>query len=182
MKKRHVRAIAVVGLVLITLTGARGSRGGGCDNDSSSSTSTSGGSTTGGSHSDDDDDLDIGTSGGSVSGGSDATDEPTYSGPTGAVDAKSDVEIKYCSINRAETDVRGQLLIKNETPVDQTYDITLHFQGDDPEVPLVAKFDDVTVAAKDHYFTEASAPYTGSGKGLEFRECEVVSATRTASP
>ncbi|MFD7441800.1 hypothetical protein [Streptomyces sp. NPDC059909] len=178
---RHVRAIAVLGIALITLTGARGSRGGGCD-DNHSSGSSSGGSGIGGSHSghDDDDDLDIGTSGGSASGGSDVTDAPTYAGPTGPVDAAmGEVEIKYCSIDPAAVNVRGQLLINNRTAVDQTYDITVHFQGDDPNVPLVAKIDDVTVAAGQWYDREASAPYTGSGKGTDFRDCKVVSATRT---
>ncbi|MGW2558245.1 hypothetical protein ACWCXB_03160 [Streptomyces sp. NPDC001514] len=184
---RHVRAIAVFGIALIALTGARGSRGGGCDNNhsSGSSSSSSGGSSIGGSHhsdDDDDDDLDIGTSGGgSVSGGSDVTDAPTYSGPTGPVDtALGEVEINYCSIDPAAVNVRGQLMIHNRTDVDQTYDITVHFQGDDPKVPLVAKIDDVTVAAGQWYDREASAPYAGSGKGTDSRDCKVVSATRTA--
>ncbi|MEU7279502.1 hypothetical protein AB0A69_12075 [Streptomyces sp. NPDC045431] len=48
MKLRHVRAVAVFGIVLVTLTGARGSHGGSCggsSSGSSSSSSSSGGGT-----------------------------------------------------------------------------------------------------------------------------------------
>ncbi|MBE4738314.1 MULTISPECIES: hypothetical protein [Streptomyces] len=52
MKSRHVRAVAVFGIVVFALTGARGSGGGGCSGgSSSSSSSSSGGSSSGGSDS-----------------------------------------------------------------------------------------------------------------------------------
>lgn len=160
---RHVRAVAVFGIVLITLTG---SRGGGCDSSSSSSSST-----TGGSH-------DNGTS-----GGDDYTDAPTPS-PTPTetvpVDAMSEVTIDFCSINPAATEIRGQLQMDNDTAFSQTYDITVHFEGDSPTAaPIVAKVTDVTVGDGQTYFMYASAPYTGPGKGNDFRDCKVVSATRT---
>jgi hypothetical protein len=49
LQSRHVRAIAVFGIAVIALTGARGSHGGGCSSSSSSSSSasSSGGGTTG---------------------------------------------------------------------------------------------------------------------------------------
>ncbi|MDC2946902.1 hypothetical protein [Streptomyces heilongjiangensis] len=51
MKSRHVRAIAVFGIAVIALTGARGSHGGGCSGGSSSSSSSSSSGGSGGSDS-----------------------------------------------------------------------------------------------------------------------------------
>ncbi|MEV6654661.1 hypothetical protein [Streptomyces sp. NPDC051219] len=177
MKRRHVRAIAVFGIVLITLTGARGSRGGGCDNDHSSGTSSSSGS--GGSHYDD---YDGGTDGGSVSGGEDATESPTDGSAAGPVDATAHVEFKYCSIDPAAAHLRGHLYITNSAATDQTYDITVQFEGDSPSAaPVTKTISDVTVAALNNYEMDVEAPYTGPGKETDTRNCKVASATRTAS-
>ncbi|MFC5800764.1 hypothetical protein [Streptomyces formicae] len=176
MKPRHIRAIAVFGIVLVTLTGARGSRGGGCDDDSTSgsSSSGSGGFTSGGSHGDPDTDDGVTTGGGGVTAAPTPTAVPT------PVDAMSDVEVDFCSIDPAAKNVRGQLLIDNTTAVSQTYDITVHFEGDTPaSAPFVDTIEDITVAGNESYFTEASAPYSGSGEGTDSRKCKVVSATRT---
>lgn len=68
MKLRHVRAVAVFVGVVVALTGARHSHGGGCSgSDSHSSSSSSGGYGGGSTHHYDDDDDDYGT--GSTSGG-----------------------------------------------------------------------------------------------------------------
>ncbi|MFE7775811.1 hypothetical protein ACFU5O_18290 [Streptomyces sp. NPDC057445] len=178
MKMRHVRAIAVFGLVVITLTGARGSRGGGCDNDHSSGSSSSSGGGSG--HYDDDDGNDGGTSGGSGSGGSDATATPTGGTATGSADATGDVEFKYCSIDPAAAHLRGHLYITNSASTDQTYDITVQFEGDSPSAaPVVETIDDLTVAAVSNHTMDVEVPYTGTGKGTDSRDCKVVSATRT---
>ncbi|MFE9398537.1 hypothetical protein [Streptomyces flavidovirens] len=71
MKLRHVRAVAVFGIAVFALTGARGSSGGGCDNNSSGS---SGGSSFGGSSSS--------SSSSSSSGGSSYDDGYTSGGYT----------------------------------------------------------------------------------------------------
>jgi hypothetical protein len=55
----------------------------------------------------------------------------------------------------------------------------VHFAGDGGE-PVVAKMDDLTVAAYNNYTTDVSVPYSGSGKPRDDRGCRVVSATRTA--
>ncbi|UUN27498.1 hypothetical protein [Streptomyces sp. FIT100] len=181
MKPRHIRAIAVFGLVLVTLTGARGSRGGGCDDDSGSgsSSSGSGGFTSGGSHSDPDPDTDVDD--GVTTGGGDITATPTPTAVPTPVDAMGDVEVDFCSIDPAAKNIRGQLVISNSTAVSQTYDITVHFAGDTPaSAPFVDTIEDITVAGNESYFTEASAFYSGSGKGTDSRTCKVVSATRTA--
>ncbi|MER5891946.1 hypothetical protein [Streptomyces sp. NPDC001876] len=173
MKTRHVRAIAVFGIVLITLTGARGSRGSGCDNDHSSSSSSS----SGGGHYDDDD-----TSGSSVSGGEDTTESPTGGSATGPVDAMTDVEFKYCSIDSAGAKLQGHLYITNSATTDQTYDITVQFEGDGSSAaPVVKTIDDVSVAAFNNYTMDVEASYVGSGKENDSRDCKVTSATRTAN-
>lgn len=171
MKTRHVRAIAVFGIVLITLTGARGSRGGGCDNDHSSGSSSS----SSGGHYDDD-------TGGTVSGGEKTTGSPTGGSATGPVDAMTDVEFKYCSIDSAAAHLQGHLYITNSATTDQTYDITVQFEGDGSSAaPVVKTIDDVTVAAFNNYTMDVEAPYVGSGKGNDIRDCKVTSATRTES-
>ncbi|WP_200308384.1 hypothetical protein [Streptomyces adelaidensis] len=63
MKSRHVRAVAVFGLAVFALTGARGSSGGSCSGGSSSSSSSS----SGGSDSTSDGTTTSGSSGGSSS-------------------------------------------------------------------------------------------------------------------
>ncbi|MFE6039901.1 hypothetical protein [Streptomyces sp. NPDC056452] len=172
MKTRHVRAIAVLGIVLITLTGARGSRGGGCDNDHSSGSSSS----SGGGHYDDD------TDGSSVSGGEDTVESPTAGSATGPVDAMTDVEFKYCSIDSAAAQLQGHLYITNSATTDQTYDITVQFDGDSSSVaPVVRTIDDITVAAFNNYTMDVEAPYVGSGKENDSRGCKVTRATRTTN-
>lgn len=172
VKMRHIRVLAVLGIVLVTLTGARGSRGG-CDSDSGS-----GGSGTSGGGQYDDDGHGSASGGGSAPGGESATDGPE----TGPVDAMAHVEFKFCSLDPTATNLRGHLYISNAATTDQTYDVTVQFAGDSPTAaPVVRTIDDVTVAAFGNHTMDVEAPYTGSGKGADTRDCKVVSATRTAS-
>ncbi|MFF5498193.1 hypothetical protein [Streptomyces aquilus] len=86
MKLRHVRALAVFVGVVVALTGARHSSGGGCSGHSSNSDSSSHSSTGGsGSHYDDDDDSVSGSGSGGVS-------ETTLGQST------QDVTIKECRV------------------------------------------------------------------------------------
>ncbi|WP_405735538.1 hypothetical protein OG885_25865 [Streptomyces sp. NBC_00028] len=86
MKLRHVRAVAVFVGVVVALTGARHSSGGGCSGHSSNSDSSSHSSTGGGStHYDDDDDSVSGSGSGGVS-------ESTLGQST------QDVTIKECRV------------------------------------------------------------------------------------
>ncbi|NLU70734.1 hypothetical protein [Streptomyces sp. HNM0574] len=89
MKLRHVRAVAVVTVVLVALTGARRSGGGSCDDSSSSTSSSSTGDYDSGSYKDDDYDTNV-TTGGS-SGGTRPSPGPTTAG-------EQDVRITDCVI------------------------------------------------------------------------------------
>ena len=83
MQSRHVRAIAVFGIAVFALTGARGSSGGGCSGGSSSSSSSSS----------------SGSSGGSDSGGSSTTGGSTTTGSGGTSASRGaarDLKIEAC--------------------------------------------------------------------------------------
>ncbi|UUU33142.1 hypothetical protein JIX56_26545 [Streptomyces sp. CA-210063] len=80
MQSRHVRAIAVFGIAVFALTGARGSSGGGCSGGSSSSSSSS-------------------SSGGSDSGSTTTTGGSTTTGTGGTSSSKGaarDLKIESC--------------------------------------------------------------------------------------
>lgn len=115
MKIRHVRAIAVFGIAIVALTGARGSSGGGCSSSSSSSSS-------GGSHSDSDydDDYDSDstsgstTTGGSVTGGSSA-------------DAGRDLTIVECKYDTTTQGFVAEITANNSGSVAYSYSFTVDF-------------------------------------------------------
>lgn len=82
MRSRHVRAVAVFGIAVIALTGARGSGGGGCFGGSSSSSSSSS------------------SSGGSDGGSSTTTGGSTTTGTGGSSASKGaarDLKIETCT-------------------------------------------------------------------------------------
>ncbi|ALC22577.1 hypothetical protein ACH46N_24735 [Streptomyces pristinaespiralis] len=161
MKIRHVRAIAVFGIALVALTGARGSGGGGCDNSSSSSSSSSGGS-----HRDDD----SGSTGGvSVPGGS------------GADKAARDITIDECKYDDATKALTAKITINNSGSLDYDYDVTMKFTGGvgGTAVPATASETAIAVAAGASETTVLSTPYTGSGDGSEYTKCEVSRASRS---
>ncbi|MEU1277330.1 hypothetical protein [Streptomyces sp. NPDC005805] len=162
MKIRHVRAIAVFGIALVALTGARGSGGGGCDNSSSSSSSSSGGS-----HRDDDT---SGGSGGSVPGGGSSADK-----------AIRDVTIDECAYDAATRNLVARISVDNDAPTDYEYLVTLEFSGDSGStvVPVTATESGISVTANGTASTEVSAPYSGSGDGSEYTRCEVGRVTRS---
>ncbi|WP_329386330.1 hypothetical protein [Streptomyces sp. NBC_01716] len=114
MKIRHVRAIAVFGIAIVALTGARGSSGGGCSSSSSSSGSS------GGSHSDSDydDDYDSGSSGSSTTGGS------VTGGST--ADAGRDLTIDSCKYDTARGFV-AEVTANNSGSVEYSYSFTVDF-------------------------------------------------------
>ncbi|MET9511141.1 hypothetical protein ABZX62_22205 [Streptomyces flavidovirens] len=81
MKLRHVRAVAVFGIAVFALTGARGSSGGGCDN-SSSGGSSFGGSSSSSSSSSGGSSYDDGYTSGGYTSGDTTTGSSTTSGST----------------------------------------------------------------------------------------------------
>jgi hypothetical protein len=154
VKIRHVRAIAVFGIAIVALTGARGS-GGGCDNSSSSSSSSS---SSGGSSG----------SGGSVPGGSSADK------------AARDVSITECKYDPATKNLTAKISIDNSGALDYDYNVTMKFTGGagSTVVPATAMKTGIAVAADATQTAELTTPYTGSGDGSEYTKCEVTRVSR----
>ncbi|MEU0369822.1 hypothetical protein ABZ070_06055 [Streptomyces sp. NPDC006283] len=161
MKIRHVRAIAVFGIALVALTGARGSSGGGCDNSSSSSSSS------GGSGSRDNDSSS--STGGSLPGGSSANK------------AARDVTIDECKLDDAGKNLTAKITISNSDSLDYDYDVTMKFTGDlgSTAAPATANKTAIAVAAGASETAVLSTPYTGTGDGTEYTKCEVSRASRS---
>ncbi|MFG3508006.1 hypothetical protein ACGF5F_21180 [Streptomyces sp. NPDC047821] len=177
MKLRHVRAIAVFGVALVALTGARGS-GGGCSSNSSSNSSshssdsgTTGGSTTGDS-----------TTGGSdsSSSGSGGVSVPGVSG--GGDKAARDIRIDECRMDDAGKNLVARITVTNDGSLDQTYNITMKFRGDagSGATTVRANVTGLTVKGGESRQAEATTAYTGTGTGSEYKECVVDTATKTA--
>ncbi|MEW2081585.1 hypothetical protein [Streptomyces sp. NPDC005283] len=168
MKIRHVRAIAVFGIAVVALTGARGSHGGSCGGGSSHSGSSS--SSGGGSHNNDN-----ATSGGSTG---------SLSGGSSAHRAERDVKIEECGLDASGKNLTAKITVTNNDSLAYKYDVSLQFKGDlgDTKVNLaIAKVEDLKVSPGASAPGKASTPYTGSGDGSEYKKCEVISASRTAS-
>ncbi|MFB7028473.1 MULTISPECIES: hypothetical protein [unclassified Streptomyces] len=165
MKMRHVRALAVFGVALVALTGARGSGGGGCDNHSSSGSSSSSSSGGSGSHHDSDDNN--GTSGGSVSGGSSSANK-----------ALRDITIDKCAYDAATKNLTARITIKNDGVLDYDYDVTLQFKGTSA-VAATATTTDIAVTAGASESVDMTTEYPGTGDGSEYTKCEVTRANRS---
>ncbi|MEU9111548.1 hypothetical protein AB0D04_07090 [Streptomyces sp. NPDC048483] len=111
MKLRHVRAVAACALVVVALTGARGSHGGGCGHSSSSSSSSSsGGSSSDGGYSSSGSSDGGYSSSSSSSSGSSTGGVPT---PSSTTSAESDVRITECKVDRTAGKVTATLSITN---------------------------------------------------------------------
>ncbi|MFG2291921.1 hypothetical protein [Streptomyces sp. NPDC048603] len=189
MKLRHVRAIAVFGIAIVALTGARGSHGGSCGgghggssshgSDSGSSGSTgSGGSTTGGT-------TDSTTGGGN---GSDSSTTGSTSGGTSVTGgsrsdkAERDIRIDSCKLDDSRKNLVARLTVTNNGSLDYTYDITMKFRGkagSDANLAL-ANVDNLKVKAGASQQAVATTPYTGKGDGSEYKECVVQRASKSA--
>ncbi|MFJ7066399.1 hypothetical protein [Streptomyces sp. NPDC101115] len=165
MKLRHVRAIAVFGIALVALTGARGSHGASCGGGSSHGSSSSSGSSSSGS------DSNSSSSSGSVSGvGGSSKDR-----------ASRDVKIDECALSADGKNLVAKLTITNSDSSAYLYDVTMQFKGDAGKTVdlALAQVSDLRVEGGASKSTEASTPYTGSGNGSEYTRCEVSFADRT---
>lgn len=172
MKLRHVRAVAVFGIAVFALTGARGSNGASCGGSSgsgSSSSSSSGGSTGGNS-----DSSSTSTSGGSTTG--------SVTGGSSSNKAERDIKIDSCKLDSSGKNLVARLTVTNSGSVDYTYNITMKFRGDatSTATPAQAKVAALTVKAGASKPAEATTPYTGKGDGSEYKECVVSSASKSA--
>ncbi|MFI8910072.1 hypothetical protein ACIGW4_00410 [Streptomyces sp. NPDC053513] len=163
MNMRHVRAIAVFGIAVVALTGARGSHGGSCGGSSGSHSSSSG------SHHDDDGTTGS-SSGGSVPGGSSSSNK-----------ASRDITIDECKFDPATKNLVARITIKNDGLLDYDYDVTMKFTGaaGGTAVPATATKTAVAVAAGASQSAELTTSYPGSGDGSEYTRCEVTRASRS---
>ncbi|WP_024755045.1 hypothetical protein [Streptomyces exfoliatus] len=159
MKMRHVRAIAIFGIAVVALTGARGSHGGSCGGSSSSSSSSSGSG-----HSDND--STSGGTGGSVPGGSSADK------------ASRDVTIGECKYDSATKNLVARITIKNDGVMDYDYNVTMKFTGVSAS-PVTSTKTAIAVASGASESVELTAVYPGSGDGSEYNKCEVSRASRS---
>ncbi|WP_426366866.1 hypothetical protein [Streptomyces sp. E-08] len=162
MKMRHVRAIAVFGIAVVALTGARGSHGGSCGGSSGGSHSS------GSNHSDNDGSGS--SSSGSVSGGSGSANK-----------AIRDVTIDECKFDPATKNLVARITIKNDGVLDYDYDVTVRFTGDagGAVAPATNRTTAIAVAAGASKTTELSTAYPGSGDGSEYTKCEVTRVSRS---
>ncbi|AOT59474.1 hypothetical protein AB0E11_07600 [Streptomyces fradiae] len=176
---RHARAVAVCAVVLIALTGARGSNGGSCGGSSSSGSGsgTSGGS---GGHGDTDGGgtAGQGDTGGSGSGG---VSVPGGSGSGSGKGAMRDIRVDRCGLDASGKNLVARLTITNNGPVDYEYDATVQFRGaagsGTPDAAVSLR--DLVVPANGTKTTEATTPYTGTQNGAEYTRCSVTRAART---
>ncbi|MBZ9600100.1 hypothetical protein ACWGQT_26225 [Streptomyces yangpuensis] len=178
MKFRHVRAIAVFGIAIVALTGARGSHGASCGGSSHSSSSSSGGSSSGGtSGGSSGSDSTSGTSGTSSSSGG-----TTTTGGTSRDKAERDIKIDSCKLDSSGKNLVARLTVTNSGSLDQTYSITMKFNpaAGSSAVAAQARVTGLKVKAGASQQTEATTPYTGKGNGSEYKECVVSSASKSS--
>lgn len=175
VKLRHVRAVAIFGIAVVALTGARGSHGASCggSSHSGSSSSSSSGGTTGGNHDSDSSSSSTSgsSSGGSVPGGSSSNNK-----------AERDIKIDSCKLDDARKNLVARITVTNSGSLDYTYNITMKFQGDTTSSANLAqaKVTGLTVKAGASRQTEATTPYTGKGDGSEYKECVVSTAAKSS--
>ncbi|MFI8522378.1 hypothetical protein ACIGEZ_31915 [Streptomyces sp. NPDC085481] len=165
MKLRHVRAVAVFGIALVALTGARGSHGGSCGG-SHGSSSSSGGSNNGS-------DSNSSSSGGITTGGVGGSSKDR---------AERDVRIDECALSADRKNLVAKVTVTNSDSSAYLYDVTLQFKGAEGSSAAdiaLAKVEDLRVEGGASKKGEASTPYTGGGDGSEYTRCVVVDADRT---
>ncbi|MFJ3922136.1 hypothetical protein [Streptomyces sp. NPDC090022] len=195
MKLRHVRAVAVFGIAVFALTGARGSHGGSCGGGSSSSGSGSSGGSSGSSSSSGGSTSGDTTSGGSTSSGTSGTsgsDSSSTSGSTSSGSsvpggsssnkAERDIKIDKCRLDATGKNLVARLTVTNSGTLDQTYNITVKFRGDAASsvIPATARVSGLKVKAGATSQTEATTAYTGKGDGSEYKECSVFTASKSS--
>ncbi|MPY60348.1 hypothetical protein [Streptomyces spongiae] len=185
MKLRHVRAVAVFGIAVIALTGARHSHGGGCSSGSSSSSSSSSsggstGSTTGDVGKDDDHDdydYDTTTTGGASTSGS-------TSGSTGgnrSNRAAKDVKIESCAFDAARGIVARVRATNGSAATTYTYEFNVTFKGPDGSVVRTSNSTIPYVSAGSSETLDVAAAYVpADGENVNDSTCGLSAVTRTS--
>ncbi|MDG9704557.1 hypothetical protein [Streptomyces sp. DH37] len=169
MRLRHVRAVAVTAVVLVALTGARKSDGGGCSgDDDSGSGGSSSSSSSGGSG---------GDSGGS--GGSGLTGGSSGSGGGKQQKVMREITVVDCGVDEAGK-TTARLRIRNTGRMDMDYSATVAFKDAAGSPRGTAVLEDFEVPAGEVLTTEAGGgAYTGPPDGAGTLRCDVVKAART---
>ncbi|MEV6330795.1 hypothetical protein [Streptomyces sp. NPDC051909] len=169
MKLRHVRAIAVFGLAVVALTGARGSHGASCGGGSSHGSGSSNHSSSG--------------SDGSSTSGSSSSGSVSGVGGSSRDRVMRDIKIDECALSADGKNLVAKLTFTNSDSSAYLYDATLQFKGDAGKTVdlAIAQVNDLRVEGGASKSTEASTPYTGKGDGSEYAKCEVAFANRDAA-
>ncbi|MCP9944213.1 hypothetical protein LUX12_04485 [Streptomyces somaliensis] len=197
MGMRHVRAVAVFGVVLIALTGARGSGGGSCGGSTSGSGAGSGGGSGSGGYSDTGGSGDYGSGGGGYGSGGSGSGSTSGSGSSGGYgsggsvpsgsgsnsSAMRDIRIDECKLDASGRNLVARLTVTNRGSLDYGYEATVQFKGaTGASAPYAAaRVDDLLVPANGSRTTEATTAYTGTQNGSEYTQCVVTRAHRTMS-
>lgn len=178
MKLRHVRAIAVFGVAVIALTGARGSHGGGCSSGSGShSSSTSGGSSGGSSHYDDDDDDYSGSSSVGTTGSS--TGATTGSGK--ATRPVDDVKIETCVFDESRGIVAHVSATNSSASTSYTYKFSVTFKDPAGNIVRTSNSTIPYVSASSEDTLDVAASYVlKDGEVGSDSVCVLKDVTRTA--
>ncbi|MEN8649625.1 hypothetical protein ABCR94_02970 [Streptomyces sp. 21So2-11] len=171
MAKRHIRAIAVFGIAVLALTGARGSRGGSCDSDSGSS----GSSSSSGGHSSNN------------NGSSDSDSSTTSGGSTGEAGnvsrpaaAAGDITIDDCVFKESELKLVAKLRIKNSNTTSKTYRYVIEAAFKDAAGTTISTAPaGVTLAAGATTSTEAIASHYDPEHKEVVARCEITKATKS---
>ncbi|MFD3512035.1 hypothetical protein [Streptomyces sp. NPDC058657] len=200
MKLRHVRAVAVFGVVVVALTGARGSNGGSCggSSSSSSSSSSSGGSdsssssssssSSGGDSSSSGDSSSTGGFGSSTTtGGSDSSSSSSGS-TTGSVPgvgggsgkASRDLRIDNCKYDPSRGLVARITATNSSSSQTYTYRFTVKFtKGGSTLATRTGSI--LLVAPGQNETRDIAAPYVKKSTESAGGRCEVNNVTRSSS-
>ena len=175
MRLRQVRAVAVLVAVVVALTGARHSSGGGCDSSGSAGPSTGSGGSTSDSHYDDADGH------GSSTGSTPDTDETADSGRAGSVDVSREVRIVRCAYDATRGIVARVRAANPSASLTYTYAFTVTFKDSDGSVVSTSDSTIPYVSAGTTETLDVTASHTpadgGDGRGSR---CELDDVTRTA--
>ncbi|MCB5906568.1 hypothetical protein [Streptomyces pinistramenti] len=155
MNRRHVRAVAVAGFVIVTLTGARHSHGGGCGHHDSNS-STSGGYRSSGS-----------TTGSGTSGSS-----PTAAATTSP---ESDISVSDCKVDVAGGKLSARIRVTNGNSVSAaTYNGTVEFTDQTGSAFGSAPISQLRVPAHETRSTQVSGTFiTGGSNQPQSGRCKL---------
>jgi hypothetical protein len=195
MKLRHVRAVAVFGIAVVALTGARGSHGGSCSGSSGSSGGSSSSSSSGGSDSSSSSSSsggDSSSSGGfssSTSGGTDSSSSSssTSGGSTtgsvpggGSSNASRDLRIAECKYDPARGLTARITATNSSSSQTYTYRFTVKFTNSGSTVGTRSG-SILLVAPGQSESRDFATPYVKRSTETLVGRCEVNSVTRTSS-